>query len=359
MRDDKELVHWNIDLEIKQGIKSWMHCFIWYYTVNCSGFVWVQLAWEQWDMGYERMEQLETADAPPASSCPVFHSVRGSISPPHLHLSFPLTSFTSLISKCVPISHMYTFIVFGSINLFLSFFYCNFNFFACLTANLFFVCLSNLQMKSLSQYESLLLTNHFPFLLPWLTCFITHSPVHSVSGRQTSGLQGASSSPPLTVWICHLLWISQISTPFPGSCQSKADLWVGLVAWGWMRRMDRFHNGGLCAVKRLWIENSRFKVRSRCGKSWGLSRWMTPSPKPTSSISSTTIIGLLCLPILLKTVGHLIGCVAYHQLDVHVITLTGHWKHMDGSWGKFTGSQHCITKKAFQSNVFLLKANNI
>lgn len=36
------------------------------------------------------MEQLETADAPPASSCPSLHSAGGSFSPPHLRLSFLL-----------------------------------------------------------------------------------------------------------------------------------------------------------------------------------------------------------------------------------------------------------------------------
>ena len=36
------------------------------------------------------IEQLEMADAPPASSCPSLHAAGGSLSPPHLRLSFLL-----------------------------------------------------------------------------------------------------------------------------------------------------------------------------------------------------------------------------------------------------------------------------
>lgn len=51
----------------------------------------------------------------------------------------------------------------------------------------------------------------------------------SVSGRQTSGLQGESSSPPLTVWIRHFLRIPP--DPFPpslGAVNPKQTVeWVG------------------------------------------------------------------------------------------------------------------------------------
>ena len=61
-----------------------------------------------------------------------------------------------------------------------------------------------------------------------------HRSVHTVSGRQTSGLQGESSSPLLTVWIRHLLPIAPDPFPFPGSRQSKPDKTDSCVCWvGW------------------------------------------------------------------------------------------------------------------------------
>lgn len=47
------------------------------------------------------MEQLEMADAPPASSCPSLYSAGGSFSPPHLRLSF-LVAFLLPIPSSIP-----------------------------------------------------------------------------------------------------------------------------------------------------------------------------------------------------------------------------------------------------------------
>lgn len=51
------------------------------------------------------MEQLEMADAPPASSCPSLHSAGGLFSPPHLHISIFLALLLSIPpSKAVSFS---------------------------------------------------------------------------------------------------------------------------------------------------------------------------------------------------------------------------------------------------------------
>lgn len=60
----------------------------------------------------------------------------------------------------------------------------------------------------------------------------THRSVHTVSGRLTSGLQDEYSSPPLTVWISRLLCVTPDPSPFPESCQSKADCCVGFSGGG-------------------------------------------------------------------------------------------------------------------------------
>lgn len=101
-------------------------------------------------------------------------------------------------------------------------------------------------------------------------CTHTHRSGYTVSGRQTSGLQGKFSSPLLTVWICHLLWIAQILPPFPWELSILNRL-SGLGEGWWSRRTDDKSGvgvGGIERKKRVRMDSRRVKVTSYCAVRW-------------------------------------------------------------------------------------------
>ncbi len=70
------------------------------------------------------MEQLEMADAPPASSCPSLHSAGESLIPPHLHPSFlfafllsipPSKAVSCPVTFIVNLSKIFTFVSFAAV----------------------------------------------------------------------------------------------------------------------------------------------------------------------------------------------------------------------------------------------------
>lgn len=190
------------------------------------------------------------------------------VPPPHLHLSFLLTLFRPIPPpKAVSFSFM---CIMNILQVFVFFSYdllnpvCDILYFvldvmqiSCLFtlfSSYFFLSIN--PSKFPPPHSSLSYPLHHRHWHVAHTHLHTHRFIHTVSGRQTSGLQGEPSSPPLTVWICHLLLYHPHPSPFPWElsilnrllgCRVDGGMtnWtLGLEA-AWGRRECEWTAGGL------------------------------------------------------------------------------------------------------------------
>lgn len=282
------------------------------------------------------MEQLEMADAPPASSCPSLCSAGGSFSPPHLRLSFllafllpipPSKAVSQSFSLWLYHTFLYLFLLLCKpckcdlIGLFYIYFVylhiCRIddgvwahNFLVLFSFYLLYACVISFSFLSINPSNP-------PPLHPCLPHPLQHThwhshtrrSVHTVSGRQTSGLQGESSSPSPTVWIRHLLCIAPHPSPLSlGAVNPKQTVeWVGWgkVEDGWMTNGGVGVWGGV-RKSRVWMDSRRVKVISYYAVRWHCVRTDDPLTDPDFLHHRHPLTALVLLSF--YPAGRVIGC---------------------------------------------------